>query len=79
MPIESFNTKWWDAKDININSDRLYFMLPNSRKIELVTSDQAVAKFLGISCTKLGYTSDIELQEEREVHQQEEMYEVKVY
>ena len=41
-----------------MSSDYLHFVLPNSRRIEIVTYDWDVATFLGINCQRLGYVRE---------------------
>lgn len=64
LPIESFNTKRFEPRDVQVSSDHLHFMLPSSEQIRIITCDQPVADFLGISCTKLGYISDEEMKQQ---------------
>lgn len=49
---------------MKVETEELLFNLTNSKHIEIVTGDKAVANFLGISCKKLGYVSDEEVKDE---------------
>jgi len=43
---------------VRVETRELLFNLSNTKEIEIVTGDEAVAKYLGIPCKKLGFTSD---------------------
>ena len=66
LPIHSFNTKH-AQQDVRVETRKLLFNIGNNNTIELITGDEAVAKYLGIPCKKLGFTSDEEMQQEEAV------------
>ena len=69
LPIHSLNQKHFQ-KLVEIKQEQLYFNLANTRGIEITTGAKAVADFLGIKVTKLGYVpdgDDEDMYNEREV------------
>ena len=55
LPIHSLNSKVHEQKNVKFHHENLLFNLKNTSKIEIFTSSKAVAEFLGIECSHLGY------------------------